>query len=318
MKRNGSEAAFDREKIAAAVTKANLATDQPPELSGGQVAQLALSVEQAAARMGRTLSVEEIQELVETEIMRLGAFETAKRYIRYRYIRSLARAANTTDSQILTLIECNNEEAKQENANKNPVVNSVQRDYMAGEVSKDITQRLLLPPDIVEAHKAGIIHFHDMDYYAQHMHNCDLVNLEDMLQNGTVISGTLIEKPHSFSTACNIATQIQPVRRPVHLPGPPGPLRPGLPGEDPRAGAGGDRRRGRHPLGGGALRHRGEAPAGGDPPWGADHPVPGGHPHDHQRTGPLRHRVHVPGRGRRSPDQAGSGPHHRGDPGTAL
>ena len=208
MKRNGSEAAFDREKIAAAVTKANLATDQPPELSGGQVAQLALSVEQTAARMGRTLSVEEIQELVETEIMRLGAFETAKRYIRYRYIRSLARAANTTDSQILTLIECNNEEAKQENANKNPVVNSVQRDYMAGEVSKDITQRLLLPPDIVEAHKAGIIHFHDMDYYAQHMHNCDLVNLEDMLQNGTVISGTLIEKPHSFSTACNIATQI--------------------------------------------------------------------------------------------------------------
>lgn len=208
MKRNGSEAAFDREKIAAAVTKANLATDQPPELSGGQVAQLALSVEQAAARMGRTLSVEEIQELVETEIMRLGAFETAKRYIRYRYVRSLARAANTTDSQILTLIECNNEEAKQENANKNPVVNSVQRDYMAGEVSKDITQRLLLPPDIVEAHKAGIIHFHDMDYYAQHMHNCDLVNLEDMLQNGTVISETLIERPHSFSTACNIATQI--------------------------------------------------------------------------------------------------------------
>ena len=281
MKRNGSEAAFDREKIAAAITKANLATDQPPELSGGQVAQLALSVEQAAARMGRTLSVEEIQELVETEIMRLGAFETAKRYIRYRYVRSLARAANTTDSQILTLIECNNEEAKQENANKNPVVNSVQRDYMAGEVSKDITQRLLLPPDIVEAHKAGIIHFHDMDYYAQHMHNCDLVNLEDMLQNGTVISGTLIEKPHSFSTACNIATQI--IAQVASN-----------------------------------LRHRGEAPAGGDPPWGADHPVPGGHPHDHQRTGPLRHRVHVPGRGGRSPDQAGSGPHHRGDPGAAL
>ena len=324
MKRNGSEAAFDREKIAAAVTKANLATDQPPELSGGQVAQLALSVEQAAARMGRTLSVEEIQELVETEIMRLGAFETAKRYIRYRYIRSLARAANTTDSQILTLIECNNEEAKQENANKNPVVNSVQRDYMAGEVSKDITQRLLLPPDIVEAHKAGIIHFHDMDYYAQHMHNCDLVNLEDMLQNGTVISGTLIEKPHSFSTACNIATQIiaqvasnqyggQSISL-AHL----APFVQVSRERNPRAGAGGDRRRGRHPLGGGALRHRGEAPAGGDPPWGADHPVPGGHPHDHQRTGPLRHRVHVPGRGRRSPDQAGSGPHHRGDPGTAL
>ena len=208
MKRNGSEAAFDREKIAAAVTKANLATDQPPELSGGQVAQLALSVEQTAAQMGRTLSVEEIQELVETEIMRLGAFETAKRYIRYRYVRSLARAANTTDSQILTLIECNNEEAKQENANKNPVVNSVQRDYMAGEVSRDITNRLLLPREIVEAHEEGIIHFHDTDYYAQHMHNCDLVNLEDMLQNGTVITGTLIERPHSFATACNIATQI--------------------------------------------------------------------------------------------------------------
>ena len=208
MKRNGSEAAFDREKIAAAVTKANLATDQPPELSGGQVAQLALSVEQAAARMGRTLSVEEIQELVETEIMRLGAFETAKRYIRYRYVRSLARAANTTDSQILTLIECNNEEAKQENSNKNPVVNSTQRDYMAGEVSRDITNRLLLPREIVEAHEEGIIHFHDTDYFAQHMHNCDLVNLEDMLQNGTVITGTMIEKPHSFATACNIATQI--------------------------------------------------------------------------------------------------------------
>ena len=208
MKRNGSEAAFDREKIAAAITKANLATDQPPELSGGQVAQLALSVEQAAARMGRTLSVEEIQELVETEIMRLGAFETAKRYIRYRYVRSLARAANTTDSQILTLIECNNEEAKQENSNKNPVVNSTQRDYMAGEVSRDITNRLLLPREIVEAHEEGIIHFHDTDYFAQHMHNCDLVNLEDMLQNGTVITGTMIEKPHSFATACNIATQI--------------------------------------------------------------------------------------------------------------
>ena len=208
MKRNGSEAAFDREKIAAAITKANLATDQPPELSGGQVAQLALSVEQAAARMGRTLSVEEIQELVETEIMRLGAFETAKRYIRYRYNHNLVRAANTTDGQILSLIECNNEEVKQENSNKNPTVNSVQRDYMAGEVSKDLTMRMLLPPEIVKAHEEGIIHFHDADYYAQHMHNCDLVNLDDMLQNGTVISGTLIEKPHSFSTACNIATQI--------------------------------------------------------------------------------------------------------------
>ena len=208
IKRNGSEAVFDRSKIAAAVDKANHATDQTPELSPQQVEQIALNVENAASKVARALSVEEIQELVETELMRHSAYETAKRYIRYRYTRSLARAANTTDNQILTLIECNNEEVKQENSNKNPTVNSVQRDYMAGEVSKDITQRLLLPPDIVEAHKEGIIHFHDMDYYAQHMHNCDLVNLEDMLQNGTVISGTLIEKPHSFSTACNIATQI--------------------------------------------------------------------------------------------------------------
>ena len=208
IKRNGSEVVFDRSKIAAAVDKANHAADQAPELSEQQVGQIALNVETAASKVARALSVEEIQELVETELMRHSAYETAKRYIRYRYTRSLARAANTTDNQILTLIECNNEEVKQENSNKNPTVNSVQRDYMAGEVSKDITQRLLLPPDVVEAHKEGIIHFHDMDYYAQHMHNCDLVNLEDMLQNGTVISGTLIEKPHSFSTACNIATQI--------------------------------------------------------------------------------------------------------------
>lgn len=208
IKRNGSEVTFDRAKIAAAVAKANSAADSAPELSGDQVEQIAAKVEELAAKVGRTLSVEEIQELVETEIMAQGAYETAKGYIRYRYTRSLARAANTTDNQILSLIECNNEEVKQENSNKNPTVNSVQRDYMAGEVSKDITQRMLLPPDIVKAHKDGIIHFHDMDYYAQHMHNCDLVDLEDMLQNGTVISGTLIEKPHSFSTACNIATQI--------------------------------------------------------------------------------------------------------------
>ena len=208
IKRNGAEVAFDRSKIAAAVEKANQATDHTPELSARQVEQIALNVETAADKVGRTLSVEEIQELVETELMRHSAYETAKRYIRYRYVRNLARAANTTDNQILTLIECNNEEAKQENANKNPTVNSVQRDYMAGEVSKDITKRILLPQEIVEAHEEGIIHFHDMDYYAQHMHNCDLVNLEDMLQNGTVITGTLIEKPHSFSTACNIATQI--------------------------------------------------------------------------------------------------------------
>ena len=208
IKRSGSEVAFDRTKIAAAVEKANRAGGQAPELSEAQVEQIAVNVETAAEKVGRALNVEEIQELVETELMRHSAYETAKRYIRYRYTRTLARAANTTDNQILSLIECNNEEVMQENSNKNPTVNSVQRDYMAGEVSKDITRRLLLPPEIVEAHEEGIIHFHDMDYYAQHMHNCDLVNLEDMLQNGTVISGTLIEKPHSFSTACNIATQI--------------------------------------------------------------------------------------------------------------
>ncbi len=208
IKRSGSEVPFDRTKIAAAVEKANRAGGQAPELSAAQVEQIAVNVETAAEKVGRALNVEEIQELVETELMRHSAYETAKRYIRYRYTRTLARAANTTDNQILSLIECNNEEVMQENSNKNPTVNSVQRDYMAGEVSKDITRRLLLPPEIVEAHEEGIIHFHDMDYYAQHMHNCDLVNLEDMLQNGTVISGTLIEKPHSFSTACNIATQI--------------------------------------------------------------------------------------------------------------
>ena len=208
IKRNGSESEFYREKIVAAVEKANRAGGQTPELSQAQTEQIALNVETAAEKIGRTLNVEEIQELVETELMRHSAYETAKRYIRYRYTRTLARAANTTDNQILSLIECNNEEVMQENSNKNPTVNSVQRDYMAGEVSKDITKRILLPTEIVEAHEEGIIHFHDMDYYAQHMHNCDLVNLEDMLQNGTVISGTLIEKPHSFSTACNIATQI--------------------------------------------------------------------------------------------------------------
>ena len=179
-----------------------------PELSEAKVGEIAVAVEKAITSLGHTCSVEDIQELVETELMKAQAFETAKRYIRYRYNRSLARHANTTDEKILSLIECCNEEVKQENSNKNPVVNSTQRDYMAGEVSKDITERLLLPPDIVEAHKEGIIHFHDSDYFAQHMHNCDLVNLEDMLQNGTVISGTLIERPHRFSTACNIATQI--------------------------------------------------------------------------------------------------------------
>ena len=208
IKRNGSEAAFDITKIIVAVSKANKEIDERQRLTNEQIRTIAANVEGACAAMGRAASVEEVQDLVEKQIMGQGAFDVAKEYICYRYTRSLARRANTTDNQILSLIECNNEEAKQENANKNPTVNSVQRDYMAGEVSKDIARRILLPREIVEAHEQGIIHFHDMDYFAQHMHNCDLVNLEDMLQNGTVITGTLIEKPHSFSTACNIATQI--------------------------------------------------------------------------------------------------------------
>ncbi len=208
IKRNGTEEIFDVGKIEKAIAKANEAGTGEPELSSRQIKEIAAKIERYCANIGRTLTVEEVQELVETYIMQHSAYETAKRYIRYRFTRNLVRTANTTDNQILTLIECNNEEVKQENSNKNPTVNSVQRDYMAGEVSKDISQRLLLPPEVVEAHNQGIIHFHDMDYFAQHMHNCDLVNLEDMLNNGTVISGTMIEKPHSFSTACNIATQI--------------------------------------------------------------------------------------------------------------
>ena len=208
IKRCGSEDTFDRQKIVRAITRANETTAGRPELTPRQIDYISLVIEDYCKDAGRALSVEEIQELVESHIILQGAPETAKRYIRYRFTRTLARAANTTDNQILSLIECNNEEVKQENSNKNPTVNSVQRDYMAGEVSKDLAKRILLPPDIVEAHEEGIIHFHDADYYAQHMHNCDLVNLEDMLQNGTVISGTMIEKPHSFSTACNIATQI--------------------------------------------------------------------------------------------------------------
>ena len=207
IKRNGSEAVFDLNKIIVAVSKANQACEKK-ELSQGQINDIAEYVEFKIGKANRALSVEEIQDIVEDQIMAQGAFEVAKRYVKYRYTRSLVRKANTTDNQILSLIECNNEEVKQENSNKNPTVNSVQRDYMAGEVSKDITKRILLPQDIVEAHENGIIHFHDADYFAQHMHNCDLVNLEDMLQNGTVISDTMIEKPHSFSTACNIATQI--------------------------------------------------------------------------------------------------------------
>ena len=208
IKRNGSEVTFDREKIVRAIEKANESGEGKPELTKRQIDYISFVIEDYCEDVGRALSVEEIQELVETLIIQQNAPETAKRYIRYRFTRNLARRANTTDENILSLIECNNEEVKQENSNKNPTVNSVQRDYMAGEVSKDLTRRILLPEDIVRAHEEGIIHFHDADYFAQHMHNCDLVNLEDMLQNGTVISGTLIEKPHSFSTACNIATQI--------------------------------------------------------------------------------------------------------------
>ena len=209
IKRNGAEENFDPMKIRNAVLGANGNVERESDrLDPEQIAAIVLDVERKCRAMNRAVAVEEIQELVETAIMAEGAFEVAKKYIRYRYTRTLVRQANTTDNRILSLIECNNEEVKQENANKNPTVNSVQRDYMAGEISKDITKRLLLPREIVEAHEQGIIHFHDTDYYAQHMHNCDLVNLEDMLQNGTVISGTMIEKPHSFSTACNIATQI--------------------------------------------------------------------------------------------------------------
>ncbi|MBQ8965418.1 anaerobic ribonucleoside-triphosphate reductase [Ruminococcus sp.] len=207
IKRNGAEEIFDSEKIFNAVRKANIAGEKG-RISDDEIADIADYVEYKCNKLGRAVSVEEIQDLVENQLMAKGAFELARRYVRYRFSRSLVRKSNTTDDKILSLIECANEEVKQENSNKNPTVNSVQRDYMAGEVSRDLTKRLLLPPDIVEAHENGIIHFHDTDYYAQHMHNCDLVNLEDMLQNGTVISETLIEKPHSFSTACNIATQI--------------------------------------------------------------------------------------------------------------
>ena len=208
IKRNGAEVGFDITKIIIAVTKANESVEEVDRMTPVQIQRIAESVELQCQKMNRAPTVEEIQDMVEHYIMAHGAFEVAKHYITYRYTRSLVRKSNTTDDKILSLIECNNEEAKQENSNKNPVVNSTQRDYMAGEVSRDLSERILLPQDIVEAHHEGIIHFHDSDYYAQHMHNCDLVNLEDMLQNGTVITGTLIEKPHSFATACNIATQI--------------------------------------------------------------------------------------------------------------
>ena len=208
IKRDGSEAIFDITKIIVAITKANETVGERERMTPVQIQRIAESVVLSCEQLGRSPVVEEVQDMVEHQIMAHGAFEVAKSYITYRYTRSLVRQSNTTDDKILSLIECNNEEAKQENSNKNPVINSTQRDYMAGEVSKDLTNRLLLPEEIVEAHNEGIIHFHDADYFAQHMHNCDLVNLEDMLQNGTVITGTLIERPHSFSTACNIATQI--------------------------------------------------------------------------------------------------------------
>lgn len=208
IKRNGSEITFDISKIIVAITKANDSVNEDLRMTSNQIKRIAENVTNSCIDLGRAASVEEIQDLVEQQIMAHGAYEVAKKYITYRYTRTLVRQSNTTDDKILSLIDCNNEEAKQENSNKNPVINSTQRDYMAGEVSKDLSIRMLLPDDIVEAHNEGIIHFHDMDYYAQKMHNCDLVNLEDMLQNGTVITGTLIERPHSFSTACNIATQI--------------------------------------------------------------------------------------------------------------
>ncbi len=208
IKRNGSEETFDIAKINNAIAKANASVEEYARMTPLQITRIAESVVLACEKLGRSPTVEEVQDLVEKQIMAHGAFEVAKSYITYRYTRSLIRQSNTTDDKILTLIECNNEEAKQENSNKNPVINSTQRDYMAGEVSRDITNRILLPKEIVDAHNDGLIHFHDSDYFAQHMHNCDLVNLEDMLQNGTVITGTMIERPHSFSTACNIATQI--------------------------------------------------------------------------------------------------------------
>ena len=208
IKRNGTEVQFDKSKIIAAITKANNEVLETKRMPESIIESIAEQIETYCSHINRALNVEEIQNLVENNIMNQNAYEVARHYITYRYTRALARKANSTDEEILSLIECNNEEIKQENSNKNPTINSVQRDYMAGEVSKDLTRRILLPKHIVDAHDAGIIHFHDADYFSQHMHNCDLVNLEDMLQNGTVISETMIEKPHSFSTACNIATQI--------------------------------------------------------------------------------------------------------------
>ena len=308
IKRNGAEVVFDIDKIIMAVTKANDAVDEKVRMTPLQIERISQSVQIACEEMGRSPSVEEIQDLVEKAIMAHGAFEVAKEYITYRYTRSLLRQSNTTDDRILSLIECNNEEVKQENANKNPTINAVQRDYMAGEVSKDITSRILLPKEVVDAHEAGIIHFHDADYYAQHMHNCDLVNLEDMLQNGTVISGTLIEKPHSFSTACNIATQIiaqvasnQYGGQSISLTH----LAPFVQVSREKIRKTVEREMAavrRCARGGDHLQGGGGPPAGGSAPGRSDHPVSGRHPDDHQRTGSLHHRVHVP---QRSQERAG-------------
>ena len=269
IKRNGSEVEFDPAKIIKAISKANIATLHG-KMTDEQIREAAEYISYKCEKMNRAISVEEIQDMVENQIMSSGAFEVAKNYVRYRYNRSLVRKANTTDDRILSLIECNNEEVKQENANKDPVVNSVQRDYMAGEVSRDLTRRLLLPKEIVEADKEGIIHFHDSDYYAQHMHNCDLINLDDMLQNGTVISETLIEKPHSFSTACNIATQIiaqvasnQYGGQSITLD-PSGSLRADFPREDSSGGRAGGQGHGLPSLHGAVQPDRGASSPPGD------------------------------------------------------
>ena len=294
IKRSGAEADFDPRKIVTAVTKANESVVPSARMSAVQIRRIAEDVESAAQNINRSLSVEEIQDMVEDQIMNQRAFDVARRYITYRYRRALVRKSNTTDEQILSLIECNNEEVKQENSNKNPTVNSVQRDYMAGEVSKDITRRLLLPPDIVNAHEQGVIHFHDADYFAQHMHNCDLVNLEDMLQNGTVISGTL-----TLDRVLQLLHRLQhrhpdhrpggllPVRRPEHFPDPSGPLCGREPPENPPPSGRGAPL---HPGGGDRgrdFRHHRKAPPGGGQKRRPDDPVPGGDSDDHQRQAPF-------------------------------
>lgn len=267
IKRSGSEVTFDLQKIINAINGANSEVKSSERLTDRQVRYAAENVADRCEEAGHTVSVEEIQDMVEDELMALDRFEVARRYIIYRYVQGLKRQKNTTDDKILSLIECNNEEVKQENSNKNPTVNSVQRDYMAGEVSKDLTQRVLLPAEVVEAHNEGIIHFHDSDYFAQHMHNCDLVNLEDMLQNGTVISGTLIERPPQllhrlqYRHADHRPGRLLSVWRPVHLAHAPRTVRRGQPSEDPSSGRGGARRAWRGCPRGEGVRGRGDPPA---------------------------------------------------------